>query len=90
VLATTDLQRQRVKEMLVDRLRLKLDPSAIDDGSPLFRDGLGLDSIDALEVVIAVEQTFGVTIEGEKEGRRALQSVETLTRFLVEKGGFPE
>ena len=84
---TTDEQRLKVKEMLVKHLRLKLEPAAIADAAPLFREGLGLDSIDALELVSGVEQTFGVVIEGEQQGKDVLRSVETLTAFLVEKGG---
>lgn len=86
-MTVTDAHRQRVKEMLIERLHLKLAPGEIDDRAPLFVEGLGLDSIDALEVAVAVEQTFGVKIEGEKEGRRALGSVDALAAFLVEKGG---
>lgn len=86
-MSVTDAHRLKVKEMLIERLHLKVAPAQIDDRAPLFLEGLGLDSIDALEVVVAVEQTFKVRIDGEKEGRIALGSVDALARFLVEKGG---
>jgi acyl carrier protein len=81
--------KQQVKTMIVERLRLKVSPDAIDDAAPLFRDGLGLDSIDALELVVAVEEEFGVVIESEREARRVLASVAALTQFLIEKGVIP-
>jgi len=77
-----------VKDMIVRELHLKVTPAAIDDRAPLFGDGLGLDSIDALELVVAIEREYGVRIENEKEGRKALASVEALTQYLQEKGGF--
>jgi len=59
----------RVKQMLIDRLKLEgMTPDQIDDQAPMFGEGLGLDSIDALELVLAVEQTFGVKIEDEASG----------------------
>ncbi len=84
---TTQEQRLKVKEMLVKQLRLKVEPGAISDTAPLFREGLGLDSIDALELVSGVEQVFGVVVESEEQGRAVLRNVETLTAFIVEKGG---
>lgn len=51
-----------VKELLVDRLSLDVDPAAIGDDQPLFGRGLELDSIDTLELAMAVEDVFGVTI----------------------------
>src|SRR5881628_816133 len=74
----------RIKDLLVSRLKLDVKPEEIGDDSPLFGEGLGLDSIDALELVLAVEQTFGVRIEDEEVGRRALGSVSALCQFLRE------
>lgn len=77
--------KQRVKEMIIERLKLDgMSPADIDDAAPLFGDGLGLDSIDALELVLAIEQTFGVKIEDEASGMKAFRSVEALTAFIAE------
>ena len=77
----------RVKELIVTRLKLDaVKPDEIGDDAPLFGDGLGLDSIDALELVLAVEQNFGVRIEDEEVGRKALGSVSSLCAFLAERG----
>ena len=75
----------RIKELIVDRLKLDVSPEEIDSREPLFGDGLGLDSIDALELVLGVEQEFGVKIEDEEVGTEALTSVETLARFVASK-----
>jgi len=80
----TDL-KQAVKEMIIQRLKLEgMTPGDIEDQAPLFGEGLGLDSIDALELVLGVEQTFGVKIEDEAAGMKAFRNVEALTAFIQE------
>ena len=75
----------RVKEMIIERLKLEgMTPDQIDDQAPLFGDGLGLDSIDALELVLGIEHTFGVKIEDEAAGMKAFKSVQALTDFIAE------
>jgi len=77
----------KVKELIITRLKLDgMKPEEIGDEASLFGEGLGLDSIDALELVLAIEQTFGVRIEDEEVGRRALGSVSALCGFLNERG----
>jgi acyl carrier protein len=75
----------QIKQMLVERLKLEVEPGAIGDRDPLFGEGLGLDSIDALEVVLGLEQVFGVKIEDEEVGVKALASVESLADFVSSK-----
>ncbi len=75
----------RVKRMIIERLKLEgMAPEDIDDQAPLFGEGLGLDSIDALELVLAIEQTFGVKIEDEAAGMQAFKSVDALTAYIAE------
>lgn len=76
----------RVKNLIVTRLKLEVDPASIDSQAPIFGGGLGLDSIDALELVLGIEQEFGVRIDDEEIGSAALASVEALSAFLVERG----
>lgn len=77
--------KQRVKEMIIERLKLEgMSPDQIDDQAPLFGEGLGLDSIDALELVLGIEQSFGVKIEDEAAGMKAFKSVQALTDFIAE------
>ena len=75
----------RVKEMIIERLKLEgMTPDQIDDDAPLFGDGLGLDSIDALELVLGIEQVFGVKIEDEAAGLKAFKSAQALADFIAE------
>jgi acyl carrier protein len=78
---------QKVKELIIERLQIEgMTPDDIDDAAPLFGDGLGLDSIDALELVIGIEKTFGVRIQDEEVGTKAFASINALVAFLEEKG----
>ena len=72
-----------MKELLATGLRLELAPSDIPDDSPIFGDGLGLDSIDALELVVLVEEKFHVSIPDEEVGRQAFASVSALVQFIL-------
>ncbi|HRC84497.1 MAG TPA: phosphopantetheine-binding protein [Thermoanaerobaculia bacterium] len=77
--------KARIKRTIVERLKLDMDPAQIGDSTPLFGDGLGLDSIDALELVLGIEQEFGVKIDDEEVGAKALASVDTLADFVQSK-----
>ena len=74
-----------LKKMIVETLRLDdINPVEIDSTTPLFKDGLGLDSIDALELVVAIEKNFNVIIEDEDVGKKAFASINALTMFIQE------
>jgi acyl carrier protein len=75
--------KDRLKKLLVERLKLQVDQDAIDDDAPLFGEGLGLDSIDALELVVGLEQEFGVQVPDEAVGREAFASINALADFVV-------
>jgi len=76
----------KLKELIIRALRLEdIAPENIVDSEPLFGDGLGLDSIDALELVVAVEKEYGVEILDAEVGRRAFASVSALADFILEK-----
>jgi acyl carrier protein len=75
--------RTEVKELLATGLRLELAAADIPDDSPIFGDGLGLDSIDALELVVLVEEKFHVSIPDEEVGRQAFASVSALVQFIL-------
>jgi acyl carrier protein len=84
--ASRSALRQRIKEILVERLKLERTPESIGDDELLFSgEGLGLDSIDALELVLGIEQEFDVKIENEEVGMTALSSVSHLADFVVAK-----
>ena len=77
--------KPRLKRLIVERLKLDVDPAAIADDQPLFGEGLGLDSIDALELVLGIEQEFEVKIEDQEVGAQALASVDALAEFVTRK-----
>ena len=63
-------------------LRMPITPEEITDDMPLFGEGLGLDSIDALEIVLELQRSFGVEISDEQVGERVLRSVSTIVEFI--------
>ena len=77
--------RARIKEMLVKNLMLQTTPEEIGDDLPLFGpSGLGLDSIDALELVVSMGKTFGVGVPNSEVAGKALQSVNTIHDYILE------
>ena len=77
--------REAIKEMMVENLMLKVSKEKIADDLPLFGPGgLGLDSIDALELAVAIERKFKVTIPDEAVGKRAFSSVTALAGYVGE------
>jgi len=75
-----------LKKMIIETLKLEeINPEDIEDDAPLFRDGLGLDSIDALELVVAIEKNFHVIIEDEDVGKRAFASLSALAKFIQDE-----
>ncbi|HYI09750.1 MAG TPA: phosphopantetheine-binding protein [Thermoanaerobaculia bacterium] len=79
-----DLKR-KLKELLIERLKFEdMTPEDIGDDDPLFAGGLGLDSIDALEIVVMLESEFGIKVKNESSARDYFRSVSTLAE-LVEK-----
>ena len=76
--------RDAIKEMMVENLMLKVPKEEIADDLPLFGpNGLGLDSIDALELVVSLEKTFGVTVPNSETARQALATVNALHDYVV-------
>jgi acyl carrier protein len=75
-----------LKELIVEALALEdIAPEEIETGAPLFVEGLGLDSIDALELAMALEERFGVKIgEDPDENQRIFTSVQSLAGFVEE------
>ena len=71
--------KQRIKEMLVSNLMLQVTAAEIRDDQPLFGpEGLGLDSVDALQLVVALDKTFGLKIPDPAAAKQILQSVDTI------------
>ncbi len=76
--------KARLKEMIVERLSLDIAPDEIKDDVPLFsheNEGLDLDSVEALEIVVGIEQSFDVTVE-EGDYKQEFYSINTLSQFV--------
>jgi acyl carrier protein len=82
-LSDTPAIRSRIKHLLVSALHLEgIAPSDIADDAPLFGEGLGLDSVDALELVVALEKEFRIRIQSHEVGKEAFISVSALAAFI--------
>ena len=79
-----DLERE-LKELIVSSLNLEdIAPEDIDSGEPLFEKGLGLDSIDGLELGMAIRKKYGIKVQGSKEEIRAIfETVSSIARYLA-------
>ena len=76
--------REAIKEMMVENLMLKITKDEIADDGPLFGpEGLGLDSIDALELVVSLEKRFGVSVPNSETARQALATVNSIHDYVV-------
>lgn len=81
---SNDDLRTEIKEMMVENLMLKVSKEEIADDMPLFGpEGLGLDSIDALELVVSLEKKFGVSVPNSETAKTALASVNTIHDYVV-------
>lgn len=78
--------KTELKGLIVETLNLSdIDPQSIKDDEPLFENGLGLDSIDALELVLSLEKKYGVKITSSEQSREALASIDTLAGFIEQR-----
>lgn len=74
---------QELKEAIIEALNLEeITPDEIDPATPLFRDGLGLDSIDALEIVIILDRNYGIKLANPSEAKEVFYSIDTLAEYV--------
>ncbi|MFH1028035.1 MAG: phosphopantetheine-binding protein [Pseudomonadota bacterium] len=77
---------EKVKQMIIDSLRIEeMSPAEIDSDAPLFGDGLGLDSIDALQLVVSMEKEFGVVVPDAATGSKVFVSVRSMAAYIEEQ-----
>jgi len=86
----TNELKARVRQMLVESLMLQIKPEEITDDLPLFGEGLGLDSVDALQLVVALEKNFGLKIKDAEMARSALKSVNTIIAAIESRNASAE
>jgi acyl carrier protein len=78
-----EISTTELKSKIIESLKLQdVSPDKIADDDPLFGSGLGLDSIDALELVVMLEKNYGIVIKDIEEGRPAFRSVRALADFI--------
>ena len=76
--------KQELKEKIVDVLNLEdINIEDIKDNDPLFGDGLGLDSIDALELIVLLDKDYGIKLTDPKEGKNIFQSIDTMAAYIT-------
>jgi len=76
--------KEQLKKQIIHFLNLTdLTPADIKDDEPLFGDGLGLDSIDSLELIVLLKKEYGIVINDPKEGRKALVDVNTMADYVM-------
>ena len=82
-MANDPATRERLKALIIEYLNLEgMSPDDIADDDPLFGEGLGLDSVDALELVVALEKEWGIRVEDQEATRNAFATVTTLAAFV--------
>jgi acyl carrier protein len=75
--------KEKLKKIIVEELNLEeIQPEDIEDDAPLFGEGLGLDSLDVVELVVLLEKHFGVEVKNLDEGRDAFKSINALAAFI--------
>lgn len=80
--------KTKLKRVIVEELNLEdVEPEEIDDNEPLFGEGLELDSLDAVELVVQLQTHFDVEITSMEQARPVFQSIETLAAFIKEEKG---
>ena len=79
----TDELIHQVKQLIIDSLRIEgMSSRDIDSDAPLFGEGLGLDSIDALQLVVGIQNTFGVVVPDATVGAKVFRSVRTMADYI--------
>lgn len=75
--------KEEVKQKMIEFLNLApITPAEIKDDAPLFGEGLGLDSIDSLELVVMLKRVYGIDIKDPKDGRKILVNINTMVEYI--------
>jgi len=76
---------QKLKGEIIEALNLEdIEPEDIDEKESLFNEGLGLDSIDALELIVLLDRNYNVKLDSESDGIKVFYSIETMAKYIME------
>jgi acyl carrier protein len=76
---------EKLRSEIIQQLKLEdLKPEDIDADAALFGEGLGLDSIDALELIVLLEKNYGIKIEDPKDGKKIFASIRTMAKYILD------
>ncbi len=80
-----DKLKEQLKVQLIEHLNLEeITPAEIESSEPLFGDGLGLDSIDALELIVMLDKYYSLKIDDPEDGKKVFESIDSLSEFISE------
>jgi acyl carrier protein len=83
-----DKLMEKLKKQIIERLNLKdLKPENIGNDQPLFVEGIGLDSIDALELIVLLQQEYNIRLSNAEDGPRVFHSVRTMAEYITANNG---
>jgi acyl carrier protein len=78
--------KEQLKKLIIEELNLEeISPEDIEDDAPIFGEGLGLDSLDAVEIVVILEKHFGVEVKSLDEGKEAFSSINALAAYIEKR-----
>ena len=73
-----------IKDLIIEAVNLQhMTPESIKNTASLYQDGLGLDSVDILEIIVAIENKYGVKVPNAESGKKAFQSIDTIVDFVL-------
>lgn len=79
-----DKLKAQLKEQILEALSMEeMKPEEIDDNAPLFGEGLGLDSIDALELIVLMEKQYGIKLSNPAEGKEVFKSINVMAEYIA-------
>jgi acyl carrier protein len=92
MLQSTDELKLEIKKLIMSTLAIEnIDPNAVDDEKPLFGgdNALTLDSVDAIEIIMAIQRTYGIRIADQNLARQVIGSVNSIAQFITEQQANP-
>ena len=74
---------RRIRKILIERLQVRREPDELDPDTPLFGAGIGLDSVDSVELIVSIETEFSLKLRQDASGRRYMRTINTMADMIV-------